>query len=81
MAKVGKNIVTTGLRGKLGDLIVFRNRGGKTYVASAPEKKEHELSDAQKKHRHDFQNAIVYGKSVLADPAKNAAYQAEARDG
>jgi len=30
MAKVGNKIVTTGLSGKLGNLIVFRNRGGKT---------------------------------------------------
>jgi hypothetical protein len=30
MAKVGNNIVTTGLSGKLGNLIVFRIRGGKT---------------------------------------------------
>jgi hypothetical protein len=39
MAKVGDNIVTTGLSGKLGNLIVFRNRGGKTIVAKAPKKK------------------------------------------
>lgn len=81
MAKVGKNIVTTGFRGKLGDLIVFRRRGGKTIVASAPEKTAHELTDAQKKHRHQFQNAILYGKSVVADPIRNAAYKGEAKEG
>ncbi len=36
MAKVGNNIVTTGLSGKLGNLIVFRNRGGKTIVSKTP---------------------------------------------
>lgn len=81
MAKIGKNIVTTGLRGKLGDLIVFRKRGDKTIVASAPEKTDRELTDAQKKHRHQFQNAILYGKSVVADPIRNAAYKGEAKDG
>jgi hypothetical protein len=30
MAKVGNNTITRGLRGKLGNLIVFRNLGGKT---------------------------------------------------
>jgi len=35
MAKVGNNIVTTGLSGKLGNQIVFRNRGGET-VSSIP---------------------------------------------
>jgi hypothetical protein len=36
MAKVGNNIVTTGLSGKLGNLIVFRNRGGKTVNPISP---------------------------------------------
>lgn len=39
MAKAGDNIVTAGLGGKLGNLIVFRNLSGKTYVAKAPKKK------------------------------------------
>ncbi|MCE5345752.1 MAG: hypothetical protein LLG13_05605 [Bacteroidales bacterium] len=38
MVKVGDNIVTTGLSGKLGNLIVFCNRGGKTIVAKAPKR-------------------------------------------
>jgi hypothetical protein len=57
MAKVGDNIVTTGLSGKLGNLIVFRNRGGKTYVAKAPKKKQTEWSEAQEQHRLKFQEA------------------------
>lgn len=81
MAKVGKNIVTPGFRGKLGDIIVFRRRWGKTIVTTTPEKTAHELTAAQKKHRHLFQNAILYGKNAVADPIKNAAYKGEAKDG
>jgi len=81
MAKVGNNIVVTGLSGKLGDLIVFRNRGGTTVVAQAPQKKERELSEAQEQHQLRFQEAILYGKASIADPEKKAAYKASAEEG
>ena len=66
MAKVGDNIVTTGLSGKLGNLIVFRNRGGSTIVAKAPKKKVTEWSEAQEQHRLRFQEAVLYAKSIIA---------------
>jgi hypothetical protein len=75
MAKVGRNVVTTKLSGKLGDLIVFRTRGNRTYVASAPQKKDREPTQNQKEHQQHFQEAIVYGKGVIADPNLKATYQ------
>jgi len=74
MAKVGKNLVTTRLSGKLGDLIVFRTRGTKTYVSTAPEVKERVPSEAQKAHIKLFQEAIIYGKGAIADPDQKKAY-------
>lgn len=81
MAKVGDNIVTTGFSGKLGNLIVFRNRAGKTYVAKAPKKKQSEWSEAQEQHRLRFQEAVLYAKSAIANPATKEAYQAAAEEG
>ncbi|HCR89941.1 MAG TPA: hypothetical protein DIW50_05680 [Prolixibacteraceae bacterium] len=81
MAKVGNNIVTTGLSGKLGDLIVFRNRGGKTIVSKTPRKKEQEPSEAQEQHQLRFQEAILYGKTSIADPRRKAVYNASAEEG
>jgi len=78
MAESKNNVITHGLSGKLGDLIVFRNRNGKTYVASLPREQTYEPSEAQKKHQKKFQQAVLYGKSALADPATRAAYQASA---
>jgi hypothetical protein len=45
IAKVGDNIVNTGFSEKLGNLILFRNHGGKTIVAKAPKKKQTEWSE------------------------------------
>lgn len=75
MAILGKNVVTTRLRGKVGDLLVFHQRGDKTYVSTAPEHKDRELSDAQKSHLKLFQEAILYGKGVISDPVMKDAYQ------
>lgn len=80
MAKVGDNIVTTGLSGKLGNLIVFRNRGGQTIVATAPKKQE-EWSEAQKQHRLRFQEAVLYAKNSITDEVKKEAYKASAKEG
>ncbi len=81
MAKVGKNIVTTGMTGKIGDLIVFRSSGGRTIVASKPVKMHRELSEPQKLHRRKFQHAILYGKGIYSNPALKAQYQAKAGEG
>ena len=81
MATVKKNIVTQGLSGKLGNNIVFRNRGGKTIVAVTPEKKKRVYTEAQRKQTRKFRSAIVYGKQAIQDPTTKAVYEAQAKDG
>lgn len=81
MAKVGDNMVTTSLSGKLGNLLVFRNRNGKTYVAKAPRERTGEPSEAQKQHQAKFQEAVIYARGAIADPATKAAYEASAEGG
>ena len=80
MAKVGNNIVTQGLSGMLGNQLVFRMRGSKTYVAKAPVKTEQELTEAQIEHRRHFQEAILYAKGAIASPEMKAAYQEAAEE-
>jgi hypothetical protein len=80
MSKVAKNIVTHGLSGKLDDLIVFRQRAGKTIVAAKPSKMANP-TDVQLQHREHFQEAVIYAKGVLADPQKKEAYEPSATNG
>jgi hypothetical protein len=80
MAKVGKNIVTTGMTGKMGDLIVFRISGGQTIVATKPVKSHVELTKPQKQQQRKFQHAVLYGKSIFSNPALKAQYQAKANE-
>jgi len=81
MSTVGKNIVTQGLRGKLGDMIVFRQRGDQTVVATKPKARTGAPTANQTAHQERFQQAIIYAKSVLGDPALKADYQEQAGNG
>ncbi|MDR3268468.1 MAG: hypothetical protein LBT83_05320 [Tannerella sp.] len=67
MAKQSGNVVTHGLRGKIGDLLVFRQRDGRTIVSKVPVV-SNRTSEAQRAQRRKFQRAVLYGKSVLATP-------------
>ena len=74
MAESKNNVLTHGLAGLVGDMIVFRNRGGKTFVSAKPKERTGEPTEIQKQHQGQFQEAILYAKTAITDPAKKAAY-------
>ena len=78
MAKIVKNIVTSGFSGKLGSELVFRQVNGKTIVASTPIKSEKAPSLAQEAQREKFKEAVVYAKSVLQDAGIKQQYLEQA---
>ncbi|MDR3268585.1 MAG: hypothetical protein LBT83_05920, partial [Tannerella sp.] len=80
MAKQHGNVVTHGLSGKVGDLLVFRQRDGKTVVSKVPHV-SNKVSEAQLAHRRRFQHAAVYGNAVESNEEMKAAYAAKAKKG
>jgi hypothetical protein len=78
MAKQKGNVVTHGLSGKIGDLLVFRQRDGKTVVSKIPEQPK-TVSEKQKKQRLRFQQATVYAKIALEAPETKELYSAKAK--
>jgi hypothetical protein len=80
MAKSKNNVVTFGLSGKIGDLLIFSQRGGKTIVSKITQRVDNP-SEKQKEQRRKFQQAVIYGRIALADPDAKAAYQASAPKG
>jgi hypothetical protein len=80
MAKQSNNVVTHGLTGKVGDLLVFRIRDGKTVVSKVPQKRKSD-SEAQKEHQRKFQRAVLYAKSATADAVTGEAYKKAAKRG
>jgi len=80
MAESKDNIITHGLSGKLGNMLVFSQSAGKTIVRKTPRKvKEH--SDAQKEHFLHFQEAVIYARSAMQDAAMHDEYQKATKPG
>jgi hypothetical protein len=80
MAKQKGNVVTHGLSGKIGDLLVFRQRDGKTIVSKMPEQSK-TVSEKQREQRKRFQQAVIYAKSAFASPETAALYAETAKKG
>jgi hypothetical protein len=70
MAKVDDNLVTEGLRGKLGKRLVFRKgRGGSTILATrAPHNKDRVYNAAQLAQQEAFTEAAQYAKGAKNNP-------------
>lgn len=81
MAKSENNVLTHGLSGKIGDLLVFRNVNGKTIVSKAPAKSSKAPSEKQMEHRENFQEAVIYGNSVRLTPELKALYESSLQEG
>lgn len=80
MAESKNNIVTHGLSGKVGDLLVFSQRNGKTIVSKVPKERTGELSDKQEVQKLKFQRAVLYAKTVMNDPDKKQMYETMSDD-
>lgn len=81
MAESKNNILVHGFSGKLGNLLVFRQKGDKTIIATAPRKYSGQPSESQLKNRERFQEAVVYAQRAIADPDAKAAYKEKAQSG
>jgi hypothetical protein len=73
-----ENDLIMGSSGRFGKRLVYRQRGGKTIIASKPARKKDPNSDRQREVRELFAEGILYAKIVIADEVKKAAYQAKA---
>jgi len=82
MAKSVGNVVTYGLSGLIGKLLVFRQRAGKTFVGDRPVKTSKAPTAELKAVREKFAKAIIYAKMVndVNDEVK-AGYQAKTEPG
>ncbi len=75
MAKAILSAMFSGLRGRLGG-VVFRQRGDLTVAGPRPRTTGRASTAAQLAQRERFRRATTYGRSVLADPALRAIYEA-----
>lgn len=81
MAESKDNVVIHGLSGKFAGVIVFRQRAGKTIAAKAPVARGSQGTPGQQAINKKFQQAVLYGKAVNADPPTKETYQSAAPRG
>jgi len=81
MGKLDDNVLVHGLRGKVGDLLVFRIVNGKTIVAKAPSTANRVPSQKQLDRQEHFQEAVIYGKTVVVTPELKAMYETAVPEG
>ncbi|MEC5143289.1 hypothetical protein [Chitinophaga sp. 212800010-3] len=81
MAKVTDNILLSGVHGTFAKQVVFRRYFGQLILSKKPVFINRVLSPAQQAVRARFRDAIIYGKSVLANPNVLALYQAVVKSG
>lgn len=79
MAKSFKNVVTFGLSGLIGELLVFKQRAGKTIVSNRPSKTSKAPSVVMLAIRERFKKAVIYAKSVMTNTLLKAEYAATAK--
>jgi len=81
MASSKNNVVTHGLSGMIGDMLVFRQRANKTIVSDKPRPSSKPATVIQMAIRERFKRASLYAKSIMSDQVLKAAYQLAAKLG
>ena len=76
MGESKNNLATEGLSGQVGNLVFRRRKSdGKVFVSHQRSASEGEPTEAQKTVQSRFQQAIIYGKTAVADPDTKAQYE------
>jgi hypothetical protein len=73
MAKVADNIIVKGIRGMLGDMLVFRQLNGQTIVSAKP-KKPVTRTPKQQEGQERFRRAVAYAKASMGNPQLKELY-------
>jgi len=83
MAKSENNEVMYGARGKVGNLVVFKNYGdGKTIIAKVARKRDKPVySEDQQFAKERFKEGVIYAKGVVQDPILSAFYKPYVKPG
>lgn len=78
MSKVKENVLINGMSGRL-DNVIFKHYRYGTVISKKPDRSKVKLTGQQKKQNANFQQAVAFAKSVLADATKRKAYEKKAR--
>jgi len=82
MAKSRNNVVMRGASGKVGNMLVFRQKAGSTIIADVPKIDPDRVpTDDQLTVQERFTDAAFYAKRAISDPDLKERYQQKAKPG
>jgi hypothetical protein len=81
MAISQRNVITHGLSGKIGDLLVFRNQNGKTIVGKVPVRSTVAPTAKQEAVKDRFKLASKFAKQAMLDDTLLSFYRAASKKG
>ena len=81
MAESKDNIMTHGLSGTVGNLVVFRQRAGKTIVANLPKESKVPPTAEQLLTQMRFRESNIYARAAMKDPKVKEIYESKAKPG
>lgn len=81
MSQSKNNVVTYGLSGMVGGMLVFKQVNGKTVVAQRPRKSNKEPTLSQLERQQKFKDAANFAKGIIKDPVYGSLYDALAGAG
>ncbi|SKB64176.1 hypothetical protein [Daejeonella lutea] len=81
MARSKFNVLTHGLSGLVGDMLVFRQKAGKTFVSGRPKPSTKPLKAIALTIRDRFKRAASYAASVMSNLTLKDEYQLTAKPG
>ncbi|WP_134090845.1 hypothetical protein [Olivibacter sp. XZL3] len=82
MAKSRNNVVMRGASGKVGNMLVFRQKAGNTIIADVPKIDPDRVpTDGQRTVQERFADAAFYAKRAISDPNLKERYQQKAKPG
>ena len=80
MAESKNNYIMYGMSGKLGKLLIFRQRGGKTFATAIPNR-SNVFTEEQKEIQSKFKEAASWARSILRNAENRKFYSALATGG
>ena len=80
MAESKNNYVMFGMSGKLGKLLIFRQRGGKTFAMAVPNRTS-AFSEEQLEVQSKFKEAATWARGILLNPENRKFYNSQATGG
>lgn len=81
MAKSSNNVVTYGLQGLIGRMLVFKQMNGKTVVANRPRKSTKPYTAEQLEIQQRFKEAALYAQAAIQDASLKERYEEAASSG